>query len=200
LPIIALTANALAEDRQKCLDAGMDDFVSKPFRKEDLIEVVRHVTGERGDATPAVPPADPVSAETAKADSDVATASAVAVATEPAIDKRSLDQINELDPSQNGELLNRIIDIYCENAEVLILELIQAAKDEDIDGAVRAAHSLKSSSANVGAQRLAALCRSMEQHGRKGDISAILRHLDPAWNEYQVAVDELAANKTEVAA
>jgi HPt (histidine-containing phosphotransfer) domain-containing protein len=81
-----------------------------------------------------------------------------------------------------------------------MLELMEAAREQDLDGAVRAAHSLKSSSANVGAQRLAALCRSMEQNGRNGDISAILENLDPAWNEYQTAVDELVTSKTEVAA
>lgn len=70
----------------------------------------------------------------------------------------------------------------------------------DLAGAVRAAHALKSSSANVGAQRLAAICQSMERHGRSGDISAIVRNINPAWTEYNAAVDELVANKTEVAA
>ncbi|MGB5336939.1 MAG: Hpt domain-containing protein, partial [Woeseiaceae bacterium] len=91
-------------------------------------------------------------------------------------------------------------DTYCENAEVLILELIQAAKDQDLGGAVRAAHSLKSSSANVGAQRLAALCKLMEREGREGNITAIIENVDPAWSEYQTAVDQLVAIKTEVAA
>jgi len=191
LPIIALTANALAEDRQKCIDAGMDDFVSKPFRKEDLVEALRRVTGKSGLTVSKAPPA---------VEAPATRAEAASAPKESAIDRSSLDQINDLDPNQNGELLNNIIDTYCENAEVLILELMEAAREQDLDGAVRAAHSLKSSSANVGAQRLAALCRSMEQNGRNGDISAILENLDPAWDEYQTAVDELLTNKTEVAA
>jgi HPt (histidine-containing phosphotransfer) domain-containing protein len=122
------------------------------------------------------------------------------VTDEPTIDRASLDQINDLDPNQNGELLNTIIDTYCENAAVLIRELVEAARGDDLDAAVRAAHSLKSSSANVGAQRLATLCRSIEQDGRSGDISAILVNLNPALAEYQTAIDELVTNKTEVAA
>ena len=189
IPIVALTANALAEDRQKCLDAGMDDFVSKPFRKEDLINVLRRITGNAGTAAAS-------RSEEAFASADTETAAN----DDPAIDRRSLDQINDLDPNQNGELLNTIIDTYCENAEVLMLELTEAARGDDLAGAVRAAHALKSSSANVGAQRLAAICQSMERHGRGGDISAIVRNIDPAWTEYNAAVDELVANKTEVAA
>ena len=192
LPIVALTANALAEDRQKCIDAGMDDFVSKPFRKEDLVDVLQRITGKSGITLSNTPQAKDALLEQ--------PATAAPIPEGPAIDRASLDQINDLDPNQNGELLNNIIDTYCENAEVLILELMEAARGNDLDTAVRAAHSLKSSSANVGAQRLAALCRSMERHGREGDISGILENLDPAWTEYETAIDELVANKTEVAA
>jgi signal transduction histidine kinase/DNA-binding response OmpR family regulator/HPt (histidine-containing phosphotransfer) domain-containing protein len=192
LPIVALTANALAEDRQKCIDAGMDDFVSKPFRKEDLVEVLQRITGKSGITVSKTAHAEDVPLEQ--------SATPAPMPDGPAIDRASLDQINDLDPNQNGELLNNIIDTYCENAEVLILELMEAAKGNDLDTAVRAAHSLKSSSANVGAQRLAALCRSMERHGREGDISGILENLDPTWTEYETAIDELVANKTEVAA
>jgi signal transduction histidine kinase/DNA-binding response OmpR family regulator/HPt (histidine-containing phosphotransfer) domain-containing protein len=200
VPIVALTANALAEDRQKCLDAGMDDFVSKPFRKEDLIAVVQRITGEPGTSRPVQSGAAEVTAAPANDENAGAPAEQISLHDEPAIDKRSLEQINDLDPNKNGELLNNIIDTYCENAEVLMGELMQAAKDENLDAAVRAAHSLKSSSANVGAQRLAALCRSMENHGRNGDISTVLNNIDPAWKEYQTAIDELVANKREVAA
>lgn len=192
MPIVALTANALAEDRQKCIDAGMDDFVSKPFRKEDLVDVLQRITGTSGITLSKTPQVKDASLEQ--------SATSAPMPEGPAIDRASLDQINDLDPNQNGELLNNIIDTYCENAEVLILELMEAAKGNDLDTAVRAAHSLKSSSANVGAQRLAALCRSMERHGREGDISGILENLDPAWTEYETAIDELVANKTEVAA
>ena len=187
LPIIALTANALAEDRQRCLDAGMDDFVSKPFSREQLQEVLERWDGstdgrQAARATAGEPANDPIADE------------------DPVIDRNALDQIDELDPEQNGTLLNSIIDTYVENAEVLMLELSEATGDKDLAAAVRAAHSLKSSSANVGARRLSGLCAKMEKQGRAGNIDPITTNIDRAWKEYEVVVKELLSNKTEIAA
>lgn len=194
VPIVAVTDKALAEDREKCIDAGMDDFVCKPFRRKELINAIQRVTGNSGVTSNKVQSVDDCPATPAKY--KVAAVEPVA----PAIDRRSLDQINDLDPNQNGELLNSIIDTYCESTEALMLELMTAAREQDLHAAVRVAHSLKSSSASVGAQRLADLCHSIERQGGSGDISAVLQNIDSAWIEYRAAVDELVANKTEVAA
>ncbi len=189
IPIIALTANALAEDRQKCLDAGMDDFVSKPFSRNDLVNVLqRRVDGyDDSDASAASAPSETPDIVSGRND-------------EPAIDRAALDQIAELDPEQNGELLNSVIDTYVENAEALIVDLTRAAKHDDLGDAVRAAHSLKSSSANVGAVRLAKLCASMEKDGRGGDISTIVKNVDRVRAEYAIVIHELLEEKTGVAA
>ena len=189
IPIIALTANALAEDRQKCIDAGMDDFVSKPFRKEDLIDVLER----RGKAP-----------ESGAANDDVAEPKPPAADTRqdavPAIDKNALDQIAELDPEQNGQLLNSIIDSYIENAAELMETLAAAMANDDLEVAVRSAHSLKSAAANVGAVRFSALCSDMERHGRAGNISAMAANVDVASEAHELAARELANYKTEIAA
>jgi len=189
LPIIALTANALAEDRQKCLDAGMDDFVSKPFSRDELqVALMRWQTSSSGVFEVPLPAASSEPANDPNVHED------------PVIDRSALDQISELDPGDEGELLNSIIDTYVENAEVLMLELSESVRDEALEDAVRAAHSLKSSSANVGARRFASLCAAMEKNGRNGSLQSVAANIDKAWKEYELAVKELLANKTEVAA
>ena len=182
-----MTANALAEDRQRCLDAGMDDFVSKPFSRGQLRDVLESWESNE----------EPAGVTFANREESANDAIAH---KESIIDRTALDQIAELDPEQNGTLLNSIIDTYVENAEVLMLELTEATRDDDLIAAVRAAHSLKSSSANVGARRLSGLCATMEKQGRQGNIRPISASIDKVWNEYQVAVRELLSSKTEIAA
>ena len=189
VPIIALTANALAEDRQKCLDAGMDDFISKPFSKDELRSALtRWATSAEGAFTGSVQAEDVEPANDPKVDGD------------PVIDQSALQQIAELDPGDEGEFVNGIIDTYVENAEALMLELGKSVRDGAAEDATRAAHSLKSSSANVGAKRFSSLCAAMEKHGRDGDLDAIAQKLDKAWKEYKQAIKGLVASKTEVAA
>ena len=167
----------------------MDDFISKPFSRSQLREAMRNLIAggpipvtETVVDQPEEPANDPVAVE------------------DPVIDRNALQQISELDPEQDGSLLASIIDTYVENAEVLMLELSEAAEQEDLETAVRAAHSLKSSSANVGARRFSGLCATMEKGGRQGSVDSITANIEKAWMEHELAVKELQDCKTETAA
>lgn len=189
IPIIALTANALAEDRQKCLDAGMDDFISKPFRRNDLVELFARRYGPVEAVV--VPKAESSRTESANDPEDL---------DQTTIDTSALQQIADLDPEQNGELLNSIIDSYIDNATSLMQDLRKAITGNDIDEATRAAHSLKSSSANVGATKLSSLCAEIESFGRSQNMDAVLELIDSAVDEFDIATRELVKHKMEIAA
>lgn len=189
VPIIALTANALAEDRQKCLDAGMDDFISKPFRQEDLLEVFVRRYGPAEAIL--VTNAEPGNAQPANDSGSF---------PQSTIDKSALQQIADLDPNQGSELLISIIDSYIDNATSLMRDLAESVAGDDIDGATRAAHSLKSSSANVGAMKLSALCAEMERNGRMNEMRAIHAAIDGVGSAFEVATMELTRHKLEIAA
>jgi HPt (histidine-containing phosphotransfer) domain-containing protein len=188
LPIIALTANALAEDRQKCIDAGMDDFISKPFKRDTLLAMLlRWKSGAVSDAAVA----EAVVQESADSEPERDSG---------CIEPEALQQIADLDPESGNELVSSVIDTYIENTDTLIRDLRQAGETNDSDAVVAAAHALKSSSANVGANRLAKLCSAIETGARAGDLEQLSRELGQAANEHVAVVNELRLTQKTIAA
>jgi CheY-like chemotaxis protein/HPt (histidine-containing phosphotransfer) domain-containing protein len=182
LPIIALTANALEEDRQHCIDAGMDDFISKPFNRETLIDVLSRWGAAEAPTT------------------DQVTGDTEATAAYGAIERATLEQIADLDPDNGGVLVGRIIDTYLQDSAALVEQLAAATRNGDAAEAARIAHALKSSSANVGAKRLSGMCRTIEAGARSGRLETIAVEFSKASDEYDTVVVELRQTKDELVA
>jgi CheY-like chemotaxis protein len=146
-PIVALTANAMAGYRDRCIAAGMDDYLAKPFKLAQLREVLER-------QSPAI----------AQPGGDGAHSPTRASATLPdshALDRAALDALRSL-PGQNGNLLERVIGVYLDSSGELVQRIEQALRGTDRLALRTAAHALKSSSANVGALALARLCQRTE--------------------------------------
>jgi CheY-like chemotaxis protein/HPt (histidine-containing phosphotransfer) domain-containing protein len=153
VPIIALTAHAMKGARRRCLSAGMDDYLPKPFTQDQLMEILgRWLQRERA------PREGPVEA----GESDVEASRDTDVHQVP-IDPKALDAIRALQREGKPDLLARVINIYLEDSLRLLEALRQAVSEGDGAGVKRTAHSLKSSSANVGAVRLSSLCKDLER-------------------------------------
>ena len=156
LTVVALTANAMEGDSDSCLAAGMDDYLSKPFTIQRLGNVLAKWLSAGGKTGPV------------RAGEAPETRAAAKPQASP-IDKNVLDGIRALEGEGNRGLLERIIDLYLSDAPRLVEGILAAVEKGDMESLLRAAHTLKSSSANVGATGLPELCRKVEGMARAGE-------------------------------
>jgi two-component system, sensor histidine kinase and response regulator len=137
--IIAITANSLAGDREKCLAAGMDDYVSKPVKPEDLQGALRRYR------------------EVREVEKDLHSHDGP-----PAVDLSLLDGFRDLE--EDGEsLLTKLINVFLENSPRLLSEARTALEHQSNPLLARAAHTLKGSCSNFGAERLREACALLEE-------------------------------------
>ena len=175
LPIVALTANALVGDAERCLAAGFDDYVSKPFTQRQIETLVRRWALRDGNADTA-----PQALES-EARSDRRA--------QQVLDNDAVQELRRIESESGGGLLDKVLATYSASSGTLVSSLVSALDEHDADAAAMAAHSLKSSSANVGAFTLSSLCDTIE-------TLALSRRL----NEAQRHVDELERQHAQVGA
>lgn len=179
LPIIALTANALEGDRARCLQAGMDDYLTKPYSLTQLQQMLSRWLPEKGPALDST--AETVSANvTGPAENTLTT-----------LNMKQLEQVRDLDPSGSDALLHKILQTFLDTASESICQIEQAIIQEDTESLRRTAHSLKSSCANIGADALSELFRKMEKTGRTGELALARSLLNDMRYFYQQTVADI---------
>ncbi len=186
-PIIAVTANIIKGVREQCLAAGMDDYLSKPFERTQLVAILDRWLPVASDPafTPPAPPPESLIPDSVAGDPVAALSAAMPssplMSTDSPLDERALAQIRDLQQPGQPSLLGRIVGLYLDNSPALLQRLRDAVAAGDGEALRQAAHGFKSSSANLGATQLAALCKELEQRGRDRrleDVAALLRDVE----------------------
>ncbi|HEX5344233.1 MAG TPA: response regulator, partial [Duganella sp.] len=175
MPIIAITANALQGDRESCLAAGMDDYLSKPFTQQALGQTL-----SRWISLPRMAPPPAEASEPTPADDTI-------------INLQALDNIRALSPGNGDALLERVLQAFLRDTPLHLHTIRQAIAADDAEQLRKAAHSLKSSSANIGASALAQRSKELEQLGRNHTTAGAAPLLADMEHSFQAARQALGA-------
>jgi signal transduction histidine kinase/CheY-like chemotaxis protein/HPt (histidine-containing phosphotransfer) domain-containing protein len=180
VPIVAMTADARPETRTRCLDAGMDDFVTKPVRRGDLDLVLRRWLPSL--AVPA--PAETVAVPAAADDSEI-------------IDADALDTLREFSETQGPTFVRECIDMFLAEVSHLPARLNDAAGRDAWNEIARLAHRTRGDAMTVGAREVIRACEALEYRADSGpidsvELTALLGDVDVAVGRAHAAFERLS--------
>jgi len=182
--IIAMTANVTKDDRQACLDAGMDDYLAKPIRIEELIAVLnksKQFSTHGSDSTQ----------DSLSPDQPIKTPNHQEIAS-PILDPIALDQLLKLVGGDKDNFF-KLIDSFLEETPKLLEGVRKAVENKNLEYLRRMSHTLKSSCRDFGAIRLSNLGAQLEAISNTGNIGGALELFEQAKMEY-ASVDNSLKN------
>jgi signal transduction histidine kinase/CheY-like chemotaxis protein len=178
LRILAMTANAMEGDREKCIAAGMDDYLSKPVKLDELRTALDRFSKSRIATT--------VTGNTLS--NEPMTASP--------INAKAIASIRELGEPGEPDPLLELIDLFLADTPVALQSLRKACGDRDAALLKRVAHTIKGSCGNFGAQRMADLCQQVESAAKEEDFESAAELLPKVETEYALVKSALVAERS----
>jgi two-component system, sensor histidine kinase and response regulator len=171
IPIVALTAHALADVHESCLAAGMDDFLTKPFDEAQIVGALRRWI-------------EPLEREPERQETPANRVPA-------AIDPDAIAAIRAMDSKGSDTLLKNVVAKFLATSPALVATIREKFAAGDAETVWRTAHSLKSSAGALGAKRLAQHCAGVETAAREKGVDAIEGLIDALATEFTAAAEQL---------
>ena len=181
-PIVALTANATEDDKDLCLNAGMDDFLTKPIYQTDLSRVVQQWVARSSDNSE-----KPHDKNDQCENNDTSRKKIMNVE----IDESALDAIRSLQRPGKPDILARIVNMYMEKSPELISAIREGVAANDCDKVKMAAHTLKSSSAYVGASAMAEACSRVEAKASNDQLGEAADDIENVSSGFTSTVEQI---------
>jgi len=182
IPIIALTAYANESVRQKCFSAGMDDFVAKPIRLEDLQTALERRMVK-------TPEANVLTSDTTPPLDQAAVV----------LDRAQFDHLCELQDDDDPDFIRDLIDLFLAETPRRIGEMAAARSGKDLRTLSQIAHTVKGAAANFGARALQTRCHQIETLARAGKLADVDALLSGLAKEYNSLMEVLEKQKQRVA-
>jgi PAS domain S-box-containing protein len=198
-PIVALTAHAIDNHRERCLAAGMDDYMSKPFTQVDLGEMIQRWIRRPGDRTKLssdhskAGQAEPAQSSSDQTEQRVTPMPEIAPLDLPLADQ-VLAQIRALRRPGRPDPVAQILTSFLDSSATYIGAIQQAMVHQDAAALFHAAHALKSSSAMIGAMGLSSILKDIEIMGRQGNVAGVQTRMDELDRVYE-AVKQAVLNE-----